>query len=155
MDNNRSGILTGDHKPSSELPPEAELPRVSTVDRPFGLPAPVVLNLPYPPSINSIWRRAGKHIHRSAKYLAWINEAGWTAQQQKPRRVHGHYSLSIEATRPDKRRRDLDNAAFKCVSDLLVSLGIIEDDSLCVSLSAKWVKGEKGVRVTIDQAEAA
>jgi Holliday junction resolvase RusA-like endonuclease len=52
---------------------------------------------------------------------------------------------------PDARRRDLDNFAFKAVSDILVSLGVVSDDSDCVELSAKWITdGDDGV-VRIEQ----
>jgi hypothetical protein len=45
--------------------------------------------------------------------------------------------LQVSAARPDSRRHDLDNFAFKPVSDLLVSLGIVSDDSECTELSAR------------------
>jgi len=63
----------------------------------------------------------------------------------------GPYRLQVHAVRPDARRRDLDNFAFRAVSDILVSLGVVSDDSDCVELSAKWITdGDDGV-VHIEQ----
>jgi crossover junction endodeoxyribonuclease RusA len=57
--------------------------------------------------------------------------------------------LAIEAVRPDKRRRDIDNL-IKPVSDLLCSIGVIEDDSYCEKVSAEWITGGEGILTRIE-----
>lgn len=111
----------------------------------------VELHLPYPPSANRLWRRAGARIHKSDEYKAWLEEAGWKAAEQKPKRIDGPYRLQIQAARPDKRRRDLDNL-IKPISDLLKVVGIIRDDSDCDVLSARWVTVGEGVYVVVGPA---
>jgi crossover junction endodeoxyribonuclease RusA len=111
----------------------------------------ITLNLPYPPSANHLWRRARKGMMLSERYENWLAEAGWTAKAQRPGRILGRYKLSIHALRPDKRRRDLDNI-IKPISDLLKSVGVIEDDSLCEMITARWVTAGEGVEVHIEPA---
>src|SRR5262245_45045193 len=93
--------------------------------------------LPLPPSVNHLWRSGRGRVYRSPKYLAWIQEAGWDLATQRPKPVMGPVSISIAAGRPDGRRRDLDNASFKAVLDLLVVHRILQDDSLVQALSAR------------------
>ncbi|MDE2099586.1 MAG: RusA family crossover junction endodeoxyribonuclease [Patescibacteria group bacterium] len=111
----------------------------------------IELNLPYPPTANHIWIRARKGMRKSDEYERWLRDAGFIALAQKPGRLQGPYKLSIQIRRPDRRRRDLDNA-IKPISDLLASVGIIENDCLCEMLSARWVTNGEGVTVRIEPA---
>ena len=54
-----------------------------------------------------------------------------------------------EFGRPDKRRRDVANYE-KAVSDILVTAGVIEDDSLIEEITLRWADVE-GVEVTITE----
>ena len=55
-----------------------------------GLPEPVeiAVDLPFPPSINRIWRSARGKVHRSKVYLDWATAADMTvmADRQYPKR---------------------------------------------------------------------
>lgn len=117
-------------------------------------PAAIVIHLPLlPPSANRLWRRAGQRIHKSAKYAAWLRAMGLLAKSQIGRsRIAGPYKLSVLVARPDRRRRDLDNFAFKAVNDLLVGIGAVDDDCLCDMVSARWLAGGEGIGVRIEQA---
>lgn len=114
----------------------------------------IQVRLDLPPSTNRIWRNNAGRVHKSTEYTAWRTAAAWTirqaAMQQSP--VLGPFDLHIEAGRPDKRKRDLDNFTFKPVLDALVIGGAIRDDSDAQSLFARWVPDLKGVRVTITPA---
>ena len=101
----------------------------------------IYLILPFPPSVNRLWRTTAKGgMHRSAKYMEWKRHAEWAIlQQAKGRKITGPYRLTVNLRRPDKRRRDLDNL-FKAVSDSLVHMGVVESDHLCERLEAGWVK---------------
>lgn len=111
----------------------------------------VTLCLPLPPSANRLWVRARKGMRRSDEYVAWLNSAGWTAKTQRPGSVKGPFKLSIHAARPDKRRRDIDNL-IKPTLDLMQHLRVVEDDSDCELVSARWVTIGEGVTIIIEQA---
>lgn len=111
----------------------------------------IEIQLPYPPSANRLWRRSGTHIHKSAQYTKWLREAGWQAISQKPGGIKGPYALQIQAVRPDKRKRDLGNL-LKGIEDLLVSIGVIEDDSHADLISMRWVTTGEGITVRISPA---
>lgn len=73
------------------------------------------------------------------------------AKAQKPKPVIGAYKLTIQARRPDKRRRDLDNL-IKPVSDLLADIGVIADDCHCEMITARWVTSGKPFTVRVEPA---
>lgn len=107
------------------------------------------LDLPLPPSANHLWRHvSGGKAYKSNAYKAWLTEAGYKARQQAKGRVAGCYALSILASRPDRRKRDIDNL-LKPVSDLLQGLGLIDGDHLCQRIEAEWVTHLTGVRVAV------
>ena len=77
----------------------------------------VRLALPFPPSLNAIFRQFnGSHL--SAEYRKWRDEAGWQLKAQRPEKITGPVAISVAVTAPDRRRRDLDNVGFKAVIDI-------------------------------------
>jgi Holliday junction resolvase RusA-like endonuclease len=107
------------------------------------------LQLPYPPSANQLWTRTKRGMRRTDKYEAWLWEAAAKARTQKPEAVEGPYKLTIQVVRPDLRKRDLDNL-IKATNDLLVSVGVIEDDHYCEVLTARWVTTGEGMTVRVE-----
>ena len=109
--------------------------------------------IPIPPlTANSIWRSGKNKIYLNPKYKTWQKEAAWTAINNKiGLGAKEHYSLSIKAGRPDKRRRDIDNI-IKPISDLLVAVQYVADDYLCNKVTAEWSdEVEKGmVKIIIE-----
>ena len=101
----------------------------------------IKLSLPYPPSVNRLWRAsAGGRMYRSKEYNDWRDAAGWAiSSQAKGKGIKGEYILEIRAVKPDKRRRDLGNLE-KAISDLLQEVKVIEDDCLCQDIHILWVK---------------
>jgi Holliday junction resolvase RusA-like endonuclease len=97
-----------------------------------------IIDLPLPPSTNSLWRSNRGRVHRSSGYEAWRKSAGCELKLQRPPRVDGPVEVSIALGRPDNRKRDLDNAAGKAVLDLLVTHQVITDDSLVTSITSRW-----------------
>lgn len=100
--------------------------------------------LPKPPSVNSLFRNAGygrdtKRSGRipSKRYQAWKAAAGSDLLASRPPKISGPYELSIQLGR--RKGSDLDNYA-KGVSDLLVALRIVTDDSLCERLTLEWAE---------------
>ena len=81
---------------------------------------------PIAPSVNNLFSNKRSGRLRRAFYKAWLREAGWAVHLQKPPPVAGLVRVLIEA--PVNRHRDLDNC-LKATLDLIVSLGIIENDN--------------------------
>ena len=105
----------------------------------------IVVHLPFPPSVNHIWRSKAGGSYLSKQYTAWKKLAGqeWLLQKKnQPRGILGPYSAILILAKPDKRRRDLDNCT-KAVKDFAVDHGLIEDDSLCQELIIRWCTKEE------------
>ena len=90
----------------------------------------IQITLPWPPSVNRIWRKGGKTIYRDPKYMAWVKEAGWIIKLAKCTKIIGPFSASIILNPPDKRRIDLDNR-IKVLLDAAQKNDLIENDYLC------------------------
>ncbi len=111
----------------------------------------IELTLPYPPSTNSIWERTRKGMRKSDAYCDWLRVAGYMINVQTPDKLLGPYKLSIQAMRPDRRKRDIDNI-IKPISDLLQSTGVIEDDCYCEMVTARWVTAGAPLLVRLEKA---
>jgi hypothetical protein len=98
----------------------------------------ISLVLGKPPSLNSMWRIGPRGPYKSKEYKAWLDDSLGRLANNRPPPISGKYILEVYIRRPDNRRRDLDNVAFKAVSDFLVKAGLIRDDSDCVRLVAEW-----------------
>ena len=108
-----------------------------------------MIQLPYPPSVNSIWKPTGKGgIYKDARAKAWATEAGWLVRASGVK-VRGPFIFSLTAHRPDKRARDLDNLA-KVVLDALQAGGAIENDSLCQAVVMRWAGVGVSMQMTGD-----
>jgi len=90
-------------------------------------------------------------MRKTDAYNAWLTLAVSEARKQKPEAISGPYHLSINVVRPDKRRRDIDNL-IKATSDLLVCVGVIDDDCDCEMVSARWVTSGEGLYVRVSPA---
>lgn len=110
--------------------------------------------LPYPPTTNTLFANAGTSRVRASRYRAWAKEAGNCIIVQGRKRIHGRVTLSIALVRPDRRRRDLSNT-IKAIEDLLVSMAVIDDDSLVQRISAQWVSAGSPCVVLIHEATEA
>lgn len=107
------------------------------------------VTLPWPPSVNQYWRTfrnrmilsaAGREYRKLAvgQVLAQLKTV--ITLKDKPLRV------TIEAWRPDNRRRDLDNL-LKAALDALAYAGVYEDDSQIRDLRIYWSEHKGGVLV--------
>ena len=98
-----------------------------------------VLELPYPPSVNSYWRHpttgklAGRHLisEKGRVYRADVLEI---ACRYRIPMINSRVSVSVDVFPPDRRRRDIDNV-LKALLDSLVHARVIEDDSLIDKLT--------------------
>lgn len=111
----------------------------------------IVIELPFPVSVNALYRnQRGKGRVKTERYRTWRRVAGTMLEQQKPGSIEGPVALDIALGHPvnrdgsrNKIRRDLCNH-IKCIEDLLVDHGVIEDDSLVQSLTIRWVAAMEG-----------
>ncbi|MFY2843588.1 RusA family crossover junction endodeoxyribonuclease [Achromobacter ruhlandii] len=112
-----------------------------------------VLELPFPPSVNTYWRHpttgrlAGRHLI-SEKGRAYRQAVLAEAARYQLAKVEGRVSVAITAYPPDKRRRDLDNM-MKGLLDGLVHAGAIEDDSMIDRLTIERGVVCKGGKVRV------
>lgn len=119
----------------------------------------MILTLPFPPSSNGLFknRRGGRTA--TDKYKSWQEEAGYMLKQQccDYRTDHqwvlfsGPVAISLHFTRPDKRKRDLDNL-LKAPIDLLVKCNVIGDDRQVEKIEASWSQDTPGVGIVVSKA---
>ena len=98
----------------------------------------ITLTLPWPPSVNTYWRTFQGRMIISAKGREYRKAAlEQVALQGGAAHYQGKLCVEIEAYRPDKRRRDLDNL-LKATLDACTAAGVWEDDSNIVDLRIYW-----------------
>jgi crossover junction endodeoxyribonuclease RusA len=94
---------------------------------------------------------------KTARYKAWIATAEYELFKQwpvvgQPGVILAPISVTYRLVRPDKRKRDLGNLE-KGLSDILVSTGIIGDDSQIEDLRLLWVESVDAVQIDIMEIE--
>ena len=94
----------------------------------------MLLIIPFPPSVNRIWRSVGGRVLLSRDGRAYRDAV---AREWLLARLQGHgtrpLAVDIQAWMPDNRRRDLDNLQ-KASLDALAKAGAFSDDSQRVDL---------------------
>ena len=99
------------------------------------------IRLPYPPSVNSIWRSVAYLFQGEPKVKVLVSERGRAYRRQVVDLVaqHGRIPLGqalvvhLHLYPPDRKRRDIDNP-IKAVLDSLTHAQIWRDDSLVAEL---------------------
>ena len=112
----------------------------------------LTLVLPWPPSINTYWRHArgrtylsavGRHYRELVRDRMPIFHRSWDEE---------HLELFIDASPPDRRKRDLDNI-LKSLIDGLMHAGAYRDDSQIKTIVARMHEKHPGdggvVKVTV------
>jgi Holliday junction resolvase RusA-like endonuclease len=86
------------------------------------------IELPYPPSVNHLWRRVGHRtlLSRGGRAFRRAVQAALAARGVRP--IAGRLAVTIDLHPPDHRRRDLDNA-LKALLDALQHGGAYHDDA--------------------------
>jgi len=114
--------------------------------------------LPYPPSVNSLYRYKGARVYKTKRWKEWLGEAEFAMLQQKGERrptITEPVAVELAVGRPDRRKRDLDNLT-KVLFDFLQSPDlqggkIIEDDHLIHHYEVYWSDEVVGVQVIIKE----
>ena len=114
----------------------------------------IEFTLPWPPSVNTYWRNFDGRMIISARGREYRETVGDQMTLQKMvKHFKGQLKVEIEAFRPDKRRRDLDNL-LKATLDGLAHAGVYEDDSQIVDLRIYWAKDIGGMlKIKIEEIE--
>ena len=109
------------------------------------------LVLPYPPSLNRLWRAKKNVLYRSERYLNWLDDAKRAMKRQPVQHYTGKVDVWIMAKRPDRRARDIDNLS-KPILDLLENQNVIVNDHFVETLVLWWTYREDawGVSVWIE-----
>ena len=113
--------------------------------------------LPFPPSINRLYRYTNKGVYKTAAWNAWRDNAIYFISQQKSERaptIEHKVAVEMAAGRPDKRKRDLDNltkATFDFLQTDIPGGRIIKDDSLIERYEVYWASGVVGIQVMIKE----
>lgn len=93
--------------------------------------------IPVPPSTNALFRNvAGKGRVRTERYKTWAQAAGWAINMQKPQKISGPVALDITMER-QRSTADLSNR-IKGLEDLLVTMGVIDDDKHVQAIAIRW-----------------
>ncbi len=108
--------------------------------------------LPYPPTVNTYWRRRGSTYFISEAGKRYRRDVALIVRQQRLKlNLSGRLAIKVIAEPPDKRRRDLDNI-LKAPLDALTHAGLLIDDGslmksiLCAGLPVPG--GRLGIKIT-------
>jgi Holliday junction resolvase RusA-like endonuclease len=131
----------------------------SYADPPFHCPPDVVVDLPFPPSVNRLWRATAEHgdasVYLSPIYVKWKDAAdalllstkGW-----RRKTIAGAFHIDIALCPPKGQKRgDIDNRV-KAVLDYLQRVEVVTNDKNCHRLLVEWVEqasAPTGCRVTV------
>lgn len=141
------------------MPVTNPMPVIDTSDAPFLVPPDIVIDLPFPPSVNRIWRGVrrrdgGNAVMLSPEYRQWKDAADALALLRRACRDSNRVKGPFEATillNMEAGIGDVDNR-IKAVLDWLQSRQVVENDSLCMELTIRWALPElapDGCRVTV------
>jgi crossover junction endodeoxyribonuclease RusA len=95
------------------------------------------LDLPYPPSVNSYWRRKGSRYFIAAegvKFRKDVEDECWMVNGKPLVPMTCKVALVIELFPPDNRERDIDNV-LKALLDALQHAGVYDRDSRVKALN--------------------
>lgn len=115
----------------------------------------IELCLPWPPSVNRIWRSVGGRVLLSADGRAYRLAVAAAVREQHGSGdpLTGRLSMTIRAYPIDRRRRDLDNL-LKAVLDAVEHAGsVYENDSQIDHLSIRRMNVAKPGRVEVSIGE--
>lgn len=98
-----------------------------------------MITLTFPPSLNNSKTPVNGRQVSSSRYRQWKAANVRSIFYQRPPKIAGPFRITLVVTRPDMRRRDLDNLVKPCL-DALVKAEVVEDDYLADEIVIRWSK---------------
>lgn len=92
--------------------------------------------LPYPPSVNHMYRRSGNRVVLSPEVRAWRERAHWYLRVAGVALLEGPVAVTVIAYRP-RRRGDIDNLA-KAVLDALNGFAFGDDGQVVLLTMSRY-----------------
>ncbi len=97
----------------------------------------MVIELPWPPSVNHYWRHTKNGHYISSEGIAYRETVFYSCVKHRGKFPDdARLSVRIEAFPPDKRKRDLDNV-LKALLDALQKAHVYKDDGQIDYLAIK------------------
>ncbi len=106
------------------------------------------LQLPYPPSINHYWRRAGNRTIISREGREYRRRVVQLLSYKHIDPLLGELSVEVQVAPPDRRRRDIDNV-LKALLDGLQHGGAYADDYQIARLLVERIEPTKKGRTIV------
>lgn len=110
---------------------------------------PLLLNLPWPPTVNTYWRHVGPRVlisEKGRKYRKLCGQIALAAGVRSP--FECFIGVHIDAYPPDRRKRDIDNL-FKAPLDAMTRAQVWVDDSQIDELTIHRCRVEPGGRLVV------
>lgn len=108
--------------------------------------------LPWPPSVNRIWRTTSKgiiYLTKAAKeYRQMVCYIVAASRLKDAFPKDSHLEMTMLAYPPDNRHRDIDNIC-KCVLDALEDASVYNNDSQIRILHLEMLEMRKGGMITV------
>lgn len=112
---------------------------------------PFRLTLPFPPSLNRLYRHVGKNVvlsKQGREYAGLVGEAVTSALEAGEIVPPAPHAVWLICTPPDRRKRDLDNLPKRLLDLVYRSFEI--DDSQIIRLSAEWRRDGRAPGILVD-----
>jgi len=111
----------------------------------------IVIDLPFPTSVNRLWRVGVRSLSNSPEYKAWKREAAgmfWLQYAKTRPQKLGSFKISIVLDENRRSRSDGDNR-IKAVLDFCQAAGLVGNDRNCDGGSWSWGHAPTGCRVVL------
>jgi len=102
------------------------------------------IQIPFPPSVNSLWRIGRGRMFRSKKYTAFMKLCDEEIIWEKKPPIDYKIEIEVVVGRPrnkdgsvTKVRMDIDNRLKSCL-DVIEHIGVYIDDCLIEKITAMW-----------------
>lgn len=117
---------------------------------------PLVMELPFPPSANRLWRAHNSFngkpkFYRDGRYVSWLQECDCLCMANKWRKqaIRGHFKAEIVLSEA-KRLGHIDgDNRIKGLLDWCQRAGLIDDDALADGVAFDWGLAPTGCRLTL------
>ena len=106
----------------------------------------VKMRLPFPPSVNTYWRKSPRGMYLSKSALDFkLMTIEVVGHRTEPLYKDEDLKIRMNLCPPDKRKRDLDNFAGKAIFDALMGAKLFTDDSQIRQIESQFI-APNGVR---------